>query len=467
VTVELAVNRARLAQVEWEKVSADQRSAIFYKFSTLVLKRQAEILDVIQEETKKNRLSAFEEVLDSSQITDYYSKNAARFLRTTRRRGAFPLLTKTVEAHRPVGVVAVITPWNYPFTLPTSDIAPAVLAGNTVVLLPDHLTPRSADLMLELMIEAGLPEGVVNIVHGGGREHGSELISLVDFVMFTGSTATGRLVAKQCAERLIGFSGELGGKNPLLVLSDADVVKAAAGATRACFSNSGQLCVSPERIYVVAKHHDEFVKRFVENTESMNLGAGKDWEIDMGPLISVKQFETVRDQVIDAISKGAKLLSGGRVRPDISETFFEPTILTNVSDDMILGRGETFGPVVSIYKVADDAEAVKLANDSEFGLNASVWSRSGAPELVGKLQAGTVTVNEGYSASWASHDAPMGGMKSSGIGRRHGRSGLLKYTQSQTIARQRLVGIAPFGKQSKEAFSKLLTRLLGIWNRIS
>jgi succinate-semialdehyde dehydrogenase/glutarate-semialdehyde dehydrogenase len=239
-----AVAKARVAQKEWAKVPVSTRAAIFRRFSKLVLARQDQILDVIQEETKKNRLSAFEELLDTVQLTHYYGRRASSILKEHRRRGAFPIFTKTHEVHRPVGVVGVITPWNYPFTLPATDVAPAVIAGNAVVLLPDEMTPKIADLMLALMIEAGLPEGVITIVHGGGRVHGSALIQEVDFVMFTGSTATGRIVAKQCAERLIPFSAELGGKNPMLVLSDADPVKAAEGAIRACFSNSGQLCIA-------------------------------------------------------------------------------------------------------------------------------------------------------------------------------------------------------------------------------
>lgn len=461
------VHKARLASKAWAAVPVSERAAVFRRFSKLVLERQAEIMDVIQRETKKNRLSAFEELLDTAQLSHYYGRHAAKFLKPQARRGAFPILTKTKEVHRPVGVVGVITPWNYPFTLPSTDIAPAVIAGNTVVLLPDELAPGCADIMLSLMHEAGLPEGVVSIVHGGGRVHGKELIQLVDFVMFTGSTATGRIVAAQCAERLIPFSAELGGKNPMIVASDADPIKAAKGAVRACFANSGQLCVSIERIYVTSKNYDAFLAAFTQNVRDMKLGAGTDWDIDMGPLISDKQFERVRGQVMDAISKGAKLEVGGKVRPDIAPTFFEPTVLTNVSDDMELGRGETFGPVVAVYKVADDAEAIRLANDTDYGLNSSVWGSSAALSVAEQMESGTVTINEGFSASFASHDAPMGGMKTSGLGRRHGRQGLLKYTQAQTIAVQRIIGIAPIGKQTNQAFATLITKLLKIWNKIS
>lgn len=465
--IDKAVETARAAQLEWSRVPVARRASVFRKFSKLVLSRQAEILDVIQAETKKNRLSAFEELLDAAQVTHYYGRRGAAILRPKRRRGAFPVLTKTNELHQPYGVVGVITPWNYPFTLPVSDVAPALIAGNAVVLLPDDKTPAIADLMKRMMVEAGLPEEVLQIVHGGGRVHGSELIGAVDFVMFTGSTATGRIVAQQCAERLIGFSAELGGKNPMLVLSDADVSRAAAGAVRACFANSGQLCVSIERIYVVDEHYDRFLTEFVSATRSMNLGSGTDWNIDMGPLISLQQFERVRDQVADAVAKGAKVEIGGKSRPEIAPTFFEPTILTGASDDMVLGRGETFGPVVAVYRVANNAEAIARANDTEYGLNSSIWGGRQAVAAAKQIRSGTVTINEGFSASFASHDAPMGGMKSSGIGRRHGRQGLLKYTQSQNVAVQRLVGIAPFGKQSNQAFANLITRLLKIWNKIS
>lgn len=465
--IDEAVIRARLAQPDWAATPIRQRAAIFRRFSQLVLTRQDIILDTIQRETKKNRLSAFEEVLDSAQLTHYYGRRAPGILRSRRRRGAIPLLTKTIEAHRPKGVVGIITPWNYPFTLPSSDVAPAVIAGNTVVLLPDHLTPECANLMLSLMHEAGLPEGVVNIVHGGGRVHGSKLIEQVDFVMFTGSSATGAFVAEQCAKRLIGFSGELGGKNPMLVLSDADIDKAAAGAVRASFSNSGQLCVSVERIYVAAPHFDRFIAGFASRTEAMRLGDGLDWGIDMGPLISSQQFDRVSAHVTDAVHKGATVVAGGKPRPDISPTFFEPTILTGVTEDMLLARGETFGPVVAVFPVANDSEAIARANDTDFGLNSSVWSRSQGQAVAAQIHSGTVTVNEGYNASWASHDAPMGGMKISGVGRRHGREGILKYTDSQTVAIQRVVGIAPVGRQSNKGFASMMTRVLGIWNRIS
>jgi succinate-semialdehyde dehydrogenase/glutarate-semialdehyde dehydrogenase len=460
------VNRAREAQREWALVPIGKRAAIARRFSQLVYRNQPEILDSIQTETQKNRLSAFEEAVDAAQLAHYYGRRGPGHLRSARRRGAIPFLTRAIEHQRPIGVVGVITPWNYPFTLPASDVIPALIAGNAVVLLPDASTPVTADIVERLLREAGLPPDVLTVVHGGGRVYGDDLVATADYIMFTGSTATGRSVAEKCATRLIGFSGELGGKNPMIVLGDADVAAAARAAVRSCFSNSGQLCVSIERIYVVDELHDRFLAEFTRHVREMKLGVGFDWDIDMGPLISAAQFNRVTTRVADAVKRGATVVFGGSARPDIAPTFFEPTILTDVTDDMELGAGETFGPVVSVYRVADVAEAIRRANDSDYGLNASVWTRRPA-DVVAQIRSGTITVNEGFSASWASHGAPMGGMKTSGMGRRHGREGILKYAESQTVATQRLHGIAPIGNQSNRDFAGMLNRLLAIWNKLS
>lgn len=459
--IDEAVSRARSAFPAWSNTTVRHRTAIARRFGDLVLANRDRILDAIQSDTRKARVNALDEILDVVGLCAYYARKSPSILRSRRRAGAIPVLTKAIERHVPIGVVGVITPWNYPFTLPASDVIPALIAGNTVVMLPDAATPASADVILDLLAQAGVPDGVVNLVHGGGRVHGPALIGQADFIMFTGSTATGALVATQCAERLIGFSGELGGKNPLVVLDDADVQRAAAGAVRASFSNSGQLCVSTERAYVHTVVFDEFIAAFVAHTEAMSLGDGTDWEIDMGPLISEAQAERVMSHIDDAVAKGATVLAGGRLRPDISPTFVEPTILTGVTDDMILGRQETFGPVISVYRVPTNIEALARANDSDYGLNTSVWSRRKGFPFAADVRSGTVTINDGFSASFASHDAPMGGMKRSGVGRRHGRAGLLKYTESQTVAQQRLISIAPFAGQSNEQFANLVTRAIG------
>ncbi|MFP5313112.1 MAG: succinic semialdehyde dehydrogenase, partial [Actinomycetes bacterium] len=378
-----------------------------------------------------------------------------------------PVLTRTTEYRVAKGVVGVISPWNYPLTLAVSDAIPALLAGNGIVLKPDSQTPFTALLMLKLLRQAGLSADLFQVVTGPGTTIGPALIGCVDFLMFTGSSRTGKAVAAQCGERLIGFSAELGGKNPMLVLADADVTTAAAGAVHACFSNSRQLCVSIERIYVHAAHHDSFLAAFTAKVQAIRLGAGPDWEIGMGSLISAAHLDRVEGHVQDALAKGAKLVTGGRRRPELGPLFYEPTVLSGVTGDMLLAREETFGPVVAVYRAADDDEAVALANDSDFGLNASVWSVRRGEAVGRRLLTGTINVNEGYAATWASHDAPIGGMKDSGAGSRHGREGILKYTEPQTIAVQRLLRVAPASGMSNQAYARIMRGALTLMGRLT
>lgn len=460
-----AVDRARLAQQRWAGLPVTERRAVVRSFRRLLLDREQDILDLVQAESGKARLSAFEEFADVVLTANYYERSAERYLGPRRRKGAAPVLTRTTEYRVPKGVVGVISPWNYPPTLAVSDALPALLAGNGIVLKPDSQTPFTALLMLKLLREAGLPADLFQIVTGPGPEIGPALIGRVDFLMFTGSSQTGKTVARQCGERLIGFSAELGGKNPMLVLADADVAKAASGAVHACFSNSGQLCVSIERIYVHADVHDGFLAAFTDQVKAIRMGPGPDWDIGMGSLISVAQVERVDRHVQDALDKGAQLLAGGRRRPDLGPLFYEPTVLAGVTPEMLLAREETFGPVVAVYRAADDDEAVAMANDSDFGLNGSVWSARHGEEVGRRLLTGTVNVNEGYAATWASHDAPIGGMKDSGAGRRHGREGILKYTEPQTVAVQRLLRVAPTPGMSNRAYARIMKGAVTLMGR--
>jgi succinate-semialdehyde dehydrogenase/glutarate-semialdehyde dehydrogenase len=460
-----AVERARLAQQHWAGLPVPERQGAIRRFHKLLLEREPDILDLVQAESGKSRLSAFEEFADVALTADYYERRAERYLRPRRRKGAAPVLTRTTEYRVPKGVVGVISPWNYPLTLAVSDALPALLAGNAIVLKPDSQTPFTALLMLQLLRQAGLPEDLFQIVTGPGTAIGPALIGRVDFLMFTGSSQTGKTVARQCGERLIGFSAELGGKNPMLVLADADVAKTASGAVHACFSNSGQLCVSIERIYVHADVHDSFLAAFTAEVKAIRMGPGPDWDIGMGSLISEAQVERVDRHVQDALAKGARLLAGGRRRPDLGPLFYEPTVLAGVTPDMLLAREETFGPVVAVYRTMDDDEAVALANDSDFGLNGSVWSARRGEEVARRLQTGTVNVNEGYAATWASHDAPIGGMKDSGAGRRHGREGMLKYTEPQTVAVQRLLRVAPTPGMSNRAYARIMKGAVTLMGR--
>lgn len=465
--VAAAVADAREAAAAWRERPVAERAAVLDAVADEILDATGPLADLVQLETGKARRDAVEEVFDVAVTAGYYADTAAEVLADERRRGAVPGVIRADVYHHPVGVVGLIAPWNYPLTLAISDALPALVAGNAVVCKPAEETTHVALYARKLLTDAGVPPELFQIVTGRGPAVGPPLIESVDYVAFTGSTETGRTVAAQAGEQLVPVSMELGGKNPLVVLDDADPAAAARGSIRACFANAGQLCITSERLYVHESVYESFRDAFVDAVEDISLGFGYDWDADMGPLLSAAQFEKTQRHVTDAVDRGATVVTGGEPRPDLGPYFFEPTVLADVPADATVGETETFGPVVSLYPVESTDEAIERANDTAYGLHGNVWTGDveRGREVARQIDCGTVAVNEGYAAAWGSLDAPMGGRGDSGIGRRHGPEGLLRYTESQTVATGGPVPLGP-GPLPDRLWARSLGVLAGLVRRV-
>ncbi|MEU8898620.1 succinic semialdehyde dehydrogenase [Nocardia sp. NPDC048505] len=462
--ISAAYAKARAAQREWAAWPLRRRLAVFERAHELLLAECETTADLIQIGCGKARRMAVEESCDVPMVISHYLKTARKVLRPKRRGGPMPVLTSSTEEHRPKGVVAVIAPWNFPFALALSDAIPALIAGNGVVLKPDNKTALCALFGVELLYRAGLPAGLFQVVCGEGPEVGPTLIDNADFVMFTGSTATGRVVGAAAGRNLIGCSLELGGKNPMIVCADANLDEVIPGATFGVFANSGQACMHIERIYVHESRYEEFVRRFVAAAEGLNakIGASYDYTPEFGSLVSVQHLERVAAHIEDARAKGATVRTGGRARPDIGPAFYEATVLTEVTPEMTHATLETFGPVAAVYRVADDEEAIRLANATDYGLNASVWSSDlhRARRIADRLEAGNININDGFVTTYAAKATPSGGVKNSGVGTRHGDQGLLKYTDTINVGVQKRQVMAardgmPYDKQLRITLTSL------------
>lgn len=463
-----AARRSREAQLAWSHTPFHERAAIFLRFHDRLLRKQEEVLDLIQIESGKARRHAFEEVVAVANVVRYSVNAAQRILRPRRRQAALPGVSSTWEYSHPVGVVGIIAPWNYPLVLATDDLVAALIVGNGAVLKPDQQTSYTALWVQDALLAAGLPSDLLAVVTGSGPELGPTLVEEVDYLAFTGSTETGRIIGREAGARLIGCSLELGGKNPALVLADADLDRTVEALLYGCFASAGQLCVSTERIYVHAAVHRDFLQRFVRAVERLRLGRTLDWSADVGSLTSRRQLDKVQALLDDARQKGARVLVGGRHRQDLGPFFFEPTVLEGVTPEMRIFREEAFGPVVWVDTFVSDEEAVAKANDTRFGLACAIYGKDGETlrNLATWIRAGTVTLNDPYPLGWASVDAPMGGMKESGLGRRHGEQGFRRFTQAQTVVENRgPLLAAPKGEKGAERFAKVMTGMLRAWRR--
>jgi len=434
--VRAAVARARAAQPAWAAKSFEERAAYLYRMADVVMAAQDRIMDTVIRETGKPRAEAFSmEVYASVDSLVFYAKRAKKFLQREKRRlhGVMGLLKKAYVVYKPRGVVGVITPWNGPFVLSLNPTAQALMAGNTVVVKPSEVTPYSGALVAELFREAGLPENVVQVVLGDGQT-GADLIAAgPDKVSFTGSVATGRKIAVACGERLIPFTLELGGKDAMIVCKDADVDKAAKGAVIGSCMNTGQYCCGTERIYVVEDVYEPFVRKVVEEAKALRQSDDVD-AADVGATFWDKQLGIIEDHVNDAIANGARAEVGGHRNPTLRGLYFEPTVLTGVTQDMKIMRDETFGPVVCIMKVRDEAEALRLANDSHYGLNGNVWTRDTQRgiDLASRIETGAASVND-MAMSYGVNEVPFGGVKESGIGMVNGPEGIRGYCHAMPI----------------------------------
>ncbi len=436
------VSRARAAQTEWAKIPIRGRCAKLRTLCERILASRNELADAVVLESGKPRVEAlFADLFVALDSAKYWSQNAASALRTERvaHHSTAAKAKRGYLVYEPLGVIAIISSWNYALAIPLGQIIPAVAAGNAVLCKTSDFTPQCGALIDKLFLDAGFPKNLVTIVQGGGEAGQALIESAPDKVLFTGSVATGRRVAEACAKKLIPSVLELGGKDAMIVLADADLDVAASAAVWGSYTNCGQVCLSVERLFVEESVSESFATLCVAKTRKLRLGPGSDPSTDVGPLIRPQHVQRMSELIRDAVSRGARVLCGGHPRPDLGPNFFEPTVIAGVDSSMKLFQEETFGPILALQSVRDAESAIARANDSPFALAASVWTgdTQRGEAIAKRLRAGAVMVNDAISY-FAIAEAPHGGCGASGWGRTHGRAGLLEMVQTKYIDMDRL-----------------------------